>query len=707
MAQISGCSKTVTQLNQITGCTEFDSSFLLLIVDTINGETMNIPVQTMFNCMGNDNFYLTAGTYSGGYIYFSGTGTNFAVDVNALLDDTNTYVTGATLSGDTFILYRNDGVNIYTDFSQYNYDDEILYLDNKIDAHTGDTNNPHQTSFYNLTQTAHTHTISEITDYFDIYLSAGTYSDGFIYFSGHGMDFSVDVSGLLDNTDFYLTAGTYSGGYIYFSGVGTNFVVDVSALIDDTNTYLTGSTLSGNTLILEQNNGTNIYTDLSALLFTGDCINDFYVNNIHGCLSAVTLYNSFKSPTAIIDGPDNSFAFGDSTIASGDTAFAFGYQNMALNDYTFVIGYGNTGDTQGSFASGYLTRSSGLFAATFGYQTVASGNGSLACGILNTASGRQSFAAGRSNLASGEHSFVVGKSNLASGAQTFAAGQSNLVIGNQSFAAGQFNIASGSTSFAAGSGTTALEECSTSFGLLTTASGPVSFATGWGNIASGVGSFVEGGAVEGKLFGFDSLPNYSMWYSTHAEGAGTIASGACAHSEGFITAASGDYAHSQGCRTLAMGLGSHAGGSGDGVNLIIANGIVAFNHSYCDSSVSGVTGDYSFILGGLNHSVNSLYAGILGGQNNTINYGSNYSVIIGGKDNNINNLGNTILLGTSGLTNVQSATTYVNQLVIVQPYTPTTSGDTYGVEGQITWDNNYEYIKTEFGWGRILFDYGF
>jgi hypothetical protein len=42
-------------------------------------------------------------------------------------------------------------------------------LDNKSDLsllvyHTGDTNNPHQTTFYNLVNTAHTHTISDIFD---------------------------------------------------------------------------------------------------------------------------------------------------------------------------------------------------------------------------------------------------------------------------------------------------------------------------------------------------------------------------------------------------------------------------------------------------------------------------------------------------------------------------------------------------------------
>ena len=39
--------------------------------------------------------------------------------MSALLDDTNTYVTGSTLSGTDLILYRNDGGTITTDLSYF------------------------------------------------------------------------------------------------------------------------------------------------------------------------------------------------------------------------------------------------------------------------------------------------------------------------------------------------------------------------------------------------------------------------------------------------------------------------------------------------------------------------------------------------------------------------------------------------------------
>jgi hypothetical protein len=40
-------------------------------------------------------------------------------------------------------------------------------------------------------------------------------------------------------------------------------------------------------------------------------------------------------------------------------------------------------------------------------------------------------------------------------------------------------------------------------------------------------------------------------------------------------------------------------------------------------------------------------------------------------------------------------------------YTPSSSGDTNGEVGTITWDGNYIYVKTNSGWGRSSLDYGF
>jgi hypothetical protein len=54
-----------------------------------------------------------------------------------------------------------------------------------------------------------------------------------------------------------------------------------------------------------------------------------------------------------------------------------------------------------------------------------------------------------------------------------------------------------------------------------------------------------------------------------------------------------------------------------------------------------------------------------------------------------------------------SGTTGYQQLRLRNSYTPTTSGDTNGEIGDISWDDNYIYVKTNSGWGRSSLDYGF
>jgi hypothetical protein len=64
--------------------------------------------------------------------------------------------------------------------------------------------------------------------------------------------------------------------------------------------------------------------------------------------------------------------------------------------------------------------------------------------------------------------------------------------------------------------------------------------------------------------------------------------------------------------------------------------------------------------------------------------------------------GGTIPLDTSFLGDVS-----VPQLNITTSYTPTSSGDTYGDIGSLTWDDTYVYVKTNSGWGRTTLDYTF
>lgn len=383
----------------------------------------------------------------------------------------------------------------------------------------------------------------------------------------------------LFDVDTFLSAGTYSNGFIYFSGHNTNFAVDVSALLDDTNTYVTGSTLDGSTLTLTRNDGVQISTDLTPLLFTGNtsgsCISDLYVHNLGGC-SPIILQTGLKSNTAI-DSNDTSFAFGENAVATGNTSFAFGYNTRAEGNYSYAEGYATTASGNNSHAEGTMT--------------IASEYGAHAEGRNASASAIAAHAEGFYTIASGDYSHAEGYGTTASGSYgAHAEGQSTIASGYRSHAEGVDTTASGHSSHAEGNNTTASAYGSHAEGQLTTASGTYSHAEGSNTTASG--------------------------YASHAEGRNTIASGYASHAEGVLTTASGDLSHAEGNFTTASGTYSHVGGQGYQTGSeVIASGTSSFNHSYTDGTAgaSYALGNYSAILGGVNNNVYGERSVVLGG----------------------------------------------------------------------------------------------
>lgn len=297
----------------------------------------------------------------------------------------------------------------------------------------------------------------------------------------------------LFDIDTFLSAGTYSNGFIYFSGHNTNFAIDVTALLDDTNTYVTGSTLDGSILTLTRNDGVQISTDLTPLLFTGNtsgsCISDLYVHNLGGC-SPIILQTSFRSSVAI-DSNDTSFALGYNSIATGNTSFAFGYNTRAEGNY--------------SHAEGRNTTASGYAAHVEGFNTTASGNYSHAEGQNTIASGTTSHAEGIGNVSSGEASHTEGGTSENLGDIYYTP-----------------NIASGTGAHAEGAD----------------------------NIASGICSHVEGGGLDKYLN--EPGGNEASGYASHAEGGNTVAAGIYSHTEGWKSVAGGNNgSHAEGAGAAA------------------------------------------------------------------------------------------------------------------------------------------------------------
>jgi hypothetical protein len=55
--------------------------------------------------------------------------------------------------------------------------------------------------------------------------------------------------------------------------------------------------------------------------------------------------------------------------------------------------------------------------------------------------------------------------------------------------------------------------------------------------------------------------------------------------------------------------------------------------------------------------------------------------------------------GNTGL-NIENSTFGYDQLILKNTYTPTSTSDSNGTKGNITWDDDYLYIKTSAGWKR-------
>jgi hypothetical protein len=269
----------------------------------------------------------------------------------------------------------------------------------------------------------------------------------------------------------------------------------------------------------------------------------------------------------------------------------------------------------------------------------------------------------------------------------------NYIINNGYWTSG--STGTGSVTINNGGGSDSQGNYSYSEGQSSFAVGDVSHAEGQGTTSTGFASHSEGRNTTAD-------GNYS-----HAEGNETQSLGNNSHSEGRFTIAGGDSSHAQGDYTLASGNYSHSSGLGLNSNEIIASGQTSFIH--CEVTVAGSSGVYSdnsSILGGIDNFISgtSNNSSIVGGKENYIGTGATGSTILGGMGNIVNDgLINTTILGSTGITATNSNTVYVPSFVIYTEYEPTSSADTAGEPGSITWSSNTDkiYYKTANGWFLI------
>jgi len=459
---------------------------------------------------------------------------------------------------------------------------------------------------------------------------------------------------------------------------------------------------------------------------SGNCITDFYVTNIHGC-SPISIWDETQTNGSNAYGT-LSFSLGNGSKTYGNYSHANGtmtetgsnngylltgctagvctldssYNDVSLNFTTGTTSFVFFDDT--SYSSLYPSSVFSVSAVTFdGTNTIVylydtsvdtSGDNAIMSDTQQPPSwggdqvfgGRNANATGQRTQAIGDGSTSKGSGSYSIGIYSSSEGQS-YTYGIYGHAEGFLTTAYGDYSHSEGSGSNAIGIGAHAEGGSTTASGNFSHAEGSGSLASGMFSHAEGSSQATSDF-------------AHAEGDFTIASGQYSHAQNKGTLASGDNSHAGGVGTVADGVSSFAHGDNNESNGPLSVSLGGMNNIVTsgDTDGSAILGGYENEITFLSPSDNVKQSAIIGGSGNTVN--SFMSAIVGGENNTVSG-SRSVVLGGTGINAINSDTTYVPNFVISTSYTPTSSLDTTGEPGSITWDNNYLYYKDNSGWKRL------
>lgn len=514
-----------------------------------------------------------------------------------------------------------------------------------FNQHTGDTNNPHQTTFFNLVSTAHTHTINDVINLqssldgkFD---KIGGIVNGDVIINGNvnilGTATTINTQTLSVTDNVVTLNANYTAGTPFFGHSGVE--------------VLRGSGTTAALLWEEQRNQweAGLHGTTQKILLSGDSLSLLNSGHTHPISEVVNLQPSLDSKfdksggtiygDLIITGTSSATVYyGDGSLLTGIvtdnfyvTGGTFSNDVLTLNrqdGLVSVTGFttmwvpGSSGLYSIRAKNDSIVNATGNYAVAEGYGTIASGVASHAEGSGTTASGLFSHSEGWNTIASGDYNHAEGYSTLASGTfGSHAEGAGTTSAGQSSHSEGGNTRALGNQSHAEGGNTSAAGQISHAEGFLTLASGAYSHSEGLRTTSSGQPSHAEGEFTT------------ASGNRSHSEGYYTTASGFGSHSEGQLTVASGDYSHTEGVSTIASGVGSHSEGSGT-----TASGI----SSHAGGNGSKATGLNSFVHGNgsIATGVTTIVFGdnIIGTDGNTV-YVPNLNIGIIGVGNSIKNLG--------------------------------------------------------------------
>lgn len=455
-----------------------------------------------------------------------------------------------------------------------------------------------------------------------------------------------------------------------------------------------------------------------------------------------------------VAGGDSSHAEGGYTIATGASSHAEGYQTQALSDASHAEGYNTIADgmfshaegqstyagvnshaegnqtyaTATSHAEGYQTSAMTQFCHAEGFGTLASGNQSHAEGNGTIANGDSSHAEGVGSIASGGRAaHAEGYGSIASGDTAHAQGAGSIAGGTASHAEGSNTRALGDSSHAEGYGTIANNFTAHAGGYQSTASGQHSFVHGSGSTASGFSTIVLGSGISGSADNTTYVDNFNI----KNVGAGPGVTDLGVDANGFVVDQASDINLKENINTIQNALQTvlelrgvtynwkdrNKGGNALKLGFIAQEVDAVIPELAYTNNVHGYMGvHYKDITALLVEAVKELANGVIT-SNNThletqtilaednnidLNYNGNNSSAVGG--------GITVLHAkkdgeSSEIITDENGDWITNNdfkpLALTIPYyTPTSSEDLIGREGNLTRDNDYLYIKTISGWKR-------
>jgi len=528
----------------------------------------------------------------------------------------------------------------------------------------------------------------------------------------------VDVSGYTRTQDLIVTKNPQVGYVLTcIDSEGKVAWQPSSGSTGTTNYYTTGATLIGTTAYFDRTDTLSAYTlNLSALTSTGGTS---YWSASTGT-NAIVVNNSDSLASGI-----NSLAEGYQTTASGDYSHAEGGSSIASGALSHVEGYLTSANGQASHAEGKLTLALGIHSHVEGSGTTATGDASYshAEGWGTIVLSDASHVEGYFTRASGDYgSHAEGSGTTATTFASHAEGQGTYAAGIAAHAEGISTNALGEGSHAEGSGTTASGDYSHAGGLQNTASGAVSFVHGSGSTAGGVGTIVLGNNITGTD---DNTVYVHDLYITGLISTDPLAT----NGSGKVIAGVSDARLKENVETI-----------GNTLSLINKLRPVSFKYkqeldlgnathfgliaqevqSVFPELVKPRPGDpehlnvsYIEVIPLLINAINELSTGkgsvyletqsILAEDNDIqLNYSGNQQTSIGGGIRVLHAMGQDqeaeFITDENG--NWITNNDIKAKALTIPLYTPTSSNDDAGSEGNITRDEDYIYIKTNSKWKR-------